>query len=71
MVGDATSRYVHSHPSLCEVVHETVDNKTNITLDCETVEKNVIMLDLADCPKALEVVFAITFTTGLIMVRLQ
>ena len=55
MVGDATSRYVDAHPSLCEVV--SPDSNDTVTLD------------LPDCPKALEVVFTITFATGLIMVR--
>ena len=54
MVGDATSRYVHANPSLCE----DYDNGT---------EK---ILDITECPKALEVVFTITFATGLIMVRI-
>ena len=57
MVGDATSRYIDAHPSLCEVVSDS--NDTQI----------VTKLDVVDCPKALEVVFTITFATGLIMVR--
>ena len=58
MVGDALSDYIDDNPSLCELV------KYN-----ETTGKNrTIELDLADCPAALDVVFTITFVTGLIMV---
>ena len=57
MVGDATSRYVDAHPSLCEVVSH--DSNYTVTTT----------LDLPNCPKALEVVFTIVFATGLIMVR--
>ena len=60
MVGDAASRYVDAHPSLCEThVNDTNDN--------ETVTNQ---LDITKCPKALEVIFTITFATGLIMVRI-
>lgn len=59
MVGDATSRYIDEHPSLCE---EVVDFN-NVTNESVTAE-----LDILNCPKALEVVFTITFATGLIMV---
>ena len=62
MVGDATSRYIDAHPSLCEVVSYN-DSNSNYT-------PIVTKLDVVDCPKALEVVFTITFATGLIMVRL-
>lgn len=61
MVGDATSRYVDAHPSLCEAV--SYRNETN-----ESGEAVTTSLDIADCPKALEVVVTITFATGLIMV---
>ena len=54
MVGDATSRYKDANPSLCK----GYDNETAETLD------------ISDCPEALEVVFTITFATGLIMVRI-
>ena len=57
MVGDATSRYVDAHPSLCETYLNDTDNET-VT----------IQLDITNCPKALEVVFTITFATGVIMV---
>ena len=57
MVGDATSRYVDANPSLCEVVSH--DNNDTMTAT----------LDLPDCPKALEVVFTITFANGLIMLQ--
>ena len=60
MVGDAASRYVDAHPSLCEThVNDTNNNET------------MPQLDITKCPKALEVVFTITFATGLIMVRIQ
>jgi len=59
MVGDATTHYIDAHPSLCEEVSH--DNETNETVVTE--------LDIANCPKALDVVFTITFVTGLIMVR--
>ena len=65
MVGDATNRYIDDNPSLCEVV--TYVNGTNETGG--GLIPLVTELDLLDCPKALEVVIAITFVTGLIMVR--
>lgn len=63
MVGDVIKRYVDDNPSMCEVV--TYINGTNGT-DVITV---VTELEILDCPKVLEVVVALTFLTGLIMVR--
>lgn len=56
MVGNAQSKYIHANPSLCECYNDTGDNTTT-------------ELDLDKCPAALDVVFTITFVTGLIMVR--
>ena len=67
MVGDATTRYIDAHPSLCEVVsYGNVSDNNEIM-----VEEIVTKLDVVDCPKALEVVFTITFATGLIMVSMS
>ena len=57
MVGNAQSKYIHNNPSLCEVYNETTGENTTS--------------ELYDCPAALDVVFTITFVTGLIMVREQ
>lgn len=67
MVGDATTRYIDAHPSLCEVVSYVNVSDKNETM----VEEIVTKLDVVDCPKALEVVFTITFATGLIMVSMS
>ena len=67
MVGDATTRYIDAHPSLCEVVSYANISDSNKTM----VEEIVTKLDVVDCPKALEVVFTITFATGLIMVSMS
>jgi len=56
MVGNAQSEYIHANPSLCEGHDENGSR---------------FELDLAECPAALDVVFTITFVTGLIMVRKQ
>jgi len=61
MVGDAQSEYIDSNPSLCEQVKYNKTNEKNVTIE----------LDLDKCPAALDVVFTITFITGLIMVREQ
>ncbi|XP_065886960.1 prestin-like isoform X2 [Dysidea avara] len=54
MVGNAQSKYIHNNPSLCEVYNETTGENTTS--------------ELYDCPAALDVVFTITFVTGLIMI---
>jgi len=59
MVGDAQTEYIDSNPSLCEQVKQNETNGMNITTE----------LDLAECPAAHDVVFTITFITGLIMVK--
>jgi len=59
MVGDAQTEYIDSNPSLCEQVKQNETNGKNITTE----------LDLAECPAAHDVVFTITFITGLIMVK--
>jgi len=58
MVGNAQSKYIHANPSLCQILDHNETTGENMTID----------LDLADCPAALDVVFTITFVTGIIMV---
>ena len=71
MVGDATNRYIDDNPSLCEVVTYINDTDENDTNGTGHLIPLVTELDLIDCPKALEVAIAITFITGLIMVRVE
>ena len=71
MVGDATNRYIDDNPSLCEVVKYINDTDENGTNGTGQLIPLVTELDLIDCPKALEVAIAITFITGLIMVRVE